>query len=172
MAFVPVKPGLIEIPELVVKWWNSTENRAEEARLPARTIEVLPAVAGSSASAPAAPAQPAVPLPPASPLPEAEPQIIYQPAPLASWLLWANLFWACLVLALIALLLKQRRQLTAMQQVSAADTLPARTLLPDGFPMYRRHWRGNNWRRFITLFSTGVTAVTVRVYYRPVVSPG
>nr|WP_272873583.1 BatD family protein [Aliamphritea spongicola] len=133
VAFVPVKPGLIEIPELVVKWWNSTENRAEEARLPARTIEVLPAVAGSSASAPAAPAQPAVPLPPASPLPEAEPQIIYQPAPLASWLLWANLFWACLVLALIALLLKQRRQLTAMQQVSAADTLPARTLLPDGF---------------------------------------
>ena len=138
VAFVPVKPGLIEIPELVVKWWNSTENRAEQARLPARTIEVLPAVAGSSASAPATPAQPAVPLPPAAPLPEAEPQIIYQPAPLASWLLWANLFWACLALALIAVLLKQRRQIAAIQREAKAGNPPARSVLPDGFADVQR----------------------------------
>lgn len=173
VAFVPVKPGLIEIPELVVRWWNSTENRAEQARLPARTIEVLPAAAGSSVSVPAAPAQPAAPLLPASPLPEAEPQIIYQPAPLASWLLWANLFWACLALVLIVVLLKQRRQIRELQPVSEADSLSERSVLADGFSDVQRalagqqlaaihqavqHW-GNRCYRSGLLPASGITGL-------------
>ena len=43
-AFVPTKPGALTIPGVSVKWWDTTHERVETAELPARTLDVLPAV--------------------------------------------------------------------------------------------------------------------------------
>ncbi len=136
VAIVPVQTGRIEIPELVLKWWNSSENRAEEARIPARTIDVLPAV-GTSATLPAAPVQPVAP----SPLPAAEPVVVYEPAPLAPWLIWANGFWGVLTLILLLVILKQRRQINAIG-IPAVEGPGTREAVRDMFPEVRQALAG------------------------------
>lgn len=107
VAIVPVAEGPLEIPELVIRWWNSTSQQAEEARLPARTITVLPALAAATQQQPQSPVTEPVQQAPA---PLAEPEIVYRVAPLASWLLWANGAWALLTLILAGLWLRERRR--------------------------------------------------------------
>ncbi|WP_430387638.1 BatD family protein [Dyella sp. 20L07] len=60
-AVVPSRAGTLTIPETTLSWWNVTTDRAEVARIPARTFTVLPA-AGSTATPPNA----AVPVGPSS----------------------------------------------------------------------------------------------------------
>ncbi|WP_261844361.1 BatD family protein [Aliamphritea ceti] len=122
LAIVPVQEGQIEIPELVVKWWNSTENREELARLPARSIEVLPALAGSASATPAATVQPTAPLQNNVAQQQNEVQIVYQQSPLAAWLIWANLAWALLLVVLAILLIKQRQQIRRLLAATATDS--------------------------------------------------
>jgi len=49
-AVVPNRAGKFTIPETTLSWWNVVENRAETARIPAQTFQVL-AAAGSPAPA-------------------------------------------------------------------------------------------------------------------------
>jgi hypothetical protein len=63
-AIVPERNGTLTIPAITLDWWNVEQNRPEQARTTARTLEVSGVVAGSSA--PAAP-------PAASPAPSAAP---------------------------------------------------------------------------------------------------
>lgn len=60
-AFVPNRPGTLTIPGITVNWWNTAENRAEVAQLPARTIRVLATAGGGAGAVP--PAHGAVPMP-------------------------------------------------------------------------------------------------------------
>ncbi len=60
-AIVPERPGTLTIPATTLKWWNVLANKEEEAKIPARSITVLPAIGGGAvpASPPvAAPASP------------------------------------------------------------------------------------------------------------------
>jgi hypothetical protein len=41
-AVVPNRAGKLTIPETTLSWWNVAENRAEVARIPAQTFNVLP----------------------------------------------------------------------------------------------------------------------------------
>ncbi|MFC5742789.1 BatD family protein [Dyella tabacisoli] len=50
-AVVPNRPGTLTIPEITLTWWNVQTDRAEVARLPARSFTVLPA-AGAAVQAP------------------------------------------------------------------------------------------------------------------------
>lgn len=50
-AMVPSRAGTLTLPAISLKWWNVQTGQAEEARIPARTLTVLP-----GAAAPAAPA--------------------------------------------------------------------------------------------------------------------
>ncbi len=43
-AFVPTKPGSLTVPGVSVHWWDTVHDRIETAELPARTLNVLPAV--------------------------------------------------------------------------------------------------------------------------------
>lgn len=53
-AFVPDRPGTLELPGLSVTWWDTAHDRLETAELPARTIKVLPAAGSPARAAPAA----------------------------------------------------------------------------------------------------------------------
>ena len=44
IALVPTHAGKTVIPELIVNWWDTAGNQARTAKIPARTIEVLPAL--------------------------------------------------------------------------------------------------------------------------------
>lgn len=60
-AFVPTQAGQFTIPAVKLHWWDIKTNKAREAELPARTIEVLPAVGGQQVQIPSNPAQQPVP---------------------------------------------------------------------------------------------------------------
>jgi hypothetical protein len=49
-AIVPERAGTLTIPATTVTWWNVLTDRQEVAQVPARRIEVLPAIGGSVAT--------------------------------------------------------------------------------------------------------------------------
>ena len=48
VAILPTQPGTYILPAVVVRWWNTTTHKAEEATLPARTFTVVGAVAAAA----------------------------------------------------------------------------------------------------------------------------
>jgi len=52
-ALVPSQAGELTLPEVRLSWWDTRTGKAAVARLPARTVQVLPAAAGTSVSPPA-----------------------------------------------------------------------------------------------------------------------
>lgn len=42
IAYIPTRAGNITLPAIEIKWWNVNTNQAEVARLPARSLTVLP----------------------------------------------------------------------------------------------------------------------------------
>ena len=53
-TLIPTQSGLLSLPELELEWWDTESESPRIARLPARSVEVLPALgAGVAATAPA-----------------------------------------------------------------------------------------------------------------------
>ncbi len=42
IAYIPTRAGNITLPAIEIKWWNVNTNQAEAARLPARSLTILP----------------------------------------------------------------------------------------------------------------------------------
>ncbi|MBK7728289.1 MAG: protein BatD [Gammaproteobacteria bacterium] len=66
-AVIPLRSGDMELPEVRLRWWDTVNQRFEEALVPAKTIRVLPAAAASAtptASSAAVAATPATESPP------------------------------------------------------------------------------------------------------------
>lgn len=59
-AIVPTHAGTLSLPAITVQWWDAQHDRAALARIPARSLQVLPA-AGAPTAPPTAPAPRAVP---------------------------------------------------------------------------------------------------------------
>ncbi|CAM0997684.1 Protein BatD [Rhodanobacter sp. Root179] len=59
-AIVPERAGPLTIPATTLKWWNVVSDKMEVARIPAHTIDVLPAVGAPATPPAAAAATPAV----------------------------------------------------------------------------------------------------------------
>jgi hypothetical protein len=57
IALIASQPGHYELPALRLAWWDTTSNTPREATLPARSLDIQPAVGGASAAP--AQAQPA-----------------------------------------------------------------------------------------------------------------
>jgi len=55
-AFVPDRPGVLTVPGLDVRWWDTVHDRMQTAQLPPRQVNVLPALGTSSPAAGPAPA--------------------------------------------------------------------------------------------------------------------
>ena len=51
VALIPVGPGTFTLPAVEIPWWNTTEDKMEVARLPARTFTVTPGT-GKAATLP------------------------------------------------------------------------------------------------------------------------
>jgi hypothetical protein len=49
-ALIPTRPGPLTLPEVRVDWWDTTAGVLRSARLPAQTVEVLPAAAAAAAT--------------------------------------------------------------------------------------------------------------------------
>ena len=47
VAIIPTKAGSLQLPKITLKWWDTHEKTLREATIPARTITVSPAPAGS-----------------------------------------------------------------------------------------------------------------------------
>lgn len=98
MALIPNQPGKLTLPPVKVQWFNSQTQQSQWAELPAKTIEVLPALASNNA-------------PPATPAPtrQAEPAVAQPTAPPATtpgsphW--WSLSSWLLLALWLGTLLI-------------------------------------------------------------------
>ncbi len=52
VALVPAKAGVYTLPAIEIRWWDTAADRERTARLPAREIEVLPALNGPAATPP------------------------------------------------------------------------------------------------------------------------
>ena len=59
-AIVPQRDGTLSLPAITLNWWDVANDRAQQASVPARTLQVSGAVTGASSSAP--PLQPAQPI--------------------------------------------------------------------------------------------------------------
>ncbi|UPG95067.1 BatD family protein [Luteibacter aegosomatissinici] len=55
-AVVPTHAGRLHIPETTLHWWNVTTDKPETAVVPARDIEVAPAIGGAPVTSPGTPA--------------------------------------------------------------------------------------------------------------------
>ncbi len=113
-AIVPSRPGRLILPELKLAWWDTRADVPRVATLPAQTVEVLPARAGSQAPAPA-------PAPvPVAPAPAAEAPGVSLPwppsaqggtaGPLAAYWPWISAALALAWLLTLALWLHERRR--------------------------------------------------------------
>ncbi|HSD37995.1 MAG TPA: BatD family protein [Rhodocyclaceae bacterium] len=87
-AFIPTRPGKLTLPAIEVRWWNTTTDKEEIARLPAREISIAPAPAGATPQIPAG-----VSAPSAENFPSTPPrQTATRPAlPSANWWPWISL---------------------------------------------------------------------------------
>ena len=56
LALIADRPGRYTLPGLKLRWWDTLDNQLRAATLPPRTLTILPAAAGVTASAPPAPA--------------------------------------------------------------------------------------------------------------------
>jgi hypothetical protein len=134
-AIVPNRSGPLTLPPISVAWWDTAHDRAETAQLPALTLDVQPAAAGTT------PAPPAV----AQNAPVAKvaetPSSNGVPAPVGTDTtelhLWRSLafialvLWAATLLAWIAWMLAQRRKQPPASARTAPDTTPARRAFAD-----------------------------------------
>ncbi|NUR21888.1 MAG: protein BatD, partial [Frateuria sp.] len=67
-ALVPGRAGTLVLPAVTLKWWNVQTGQAEEARIPAHTLTVLPGAGVGSAPPALAPAHAASASAPSSPV--------------------------------------------------------------------------------------------------------
>lgn len=125
-AVIPQRAGTLSLPATTVKWWNVQTGQAEVARIPARTLTVLPAVGG--AIAPAAGSSAATPAMAASVTFARSPTS----GPTGTWRWWVLglVAFAVLVVAGLAAWLWRRRRAVVAASATAADAaaIPVRGL--------------------------------------------
>jgi len=126
IALIASQPGHYELPALKLAWWDTVANVQREATLPARTLNVLPAVGGQ-----AAPPPPVANNPPAAlPTQDAPGKTLHVDWPAASLLAPSSVWpWVSVVLALLwlgtAWAWWRARRTRARIAPTAAGTSPA-----------------------------------------------
>lgn len=58
IAFIPTRPGNVTLPAIAIKWWNVNTDKEEVARLPARSITILPGSPNQVSAPPPTPTTP------------------------------------------------------------------------------------------------------------------
>lgn len=86
LALIPTAAGTIVLPAVTVPWWNTTTDKFETARLPARTITALPAAGDSPPPAP-------MPSAAAPVMPESRSVPLVIATPRGGFMTWPGWFW-------------------------------------------------------------------------------
>lgn len=138
IALVSTRPGVVELPEIRIPWWDKHQQRVAQAVIPARRLEIKAAGPGSGGAGAG--------LSPADPNPE--PPAPFEP-PQASSRLPLLLGGACLLLALgwlvtLQLLLQTRRQLAARAEPGGQGGQPGVLPVPEAFKALARACRNND----------------------------
>ena len=105
MALVPTRAGPLTLPEIRLDWWDTIDDAPRVAIIPARTVEVAPAPAGT-APPPVASTEPAVTAAPAAPKPPGD---VMAGQPDAGWWPWLTLLLGLVWLATLGWWLRERR---------------------------------------------------------------
>jgi len=135
IALIASHAGRYTLPALKLDWWNTEQGREEHVVLPERTLEILPAVAGSNSN-PATPAATMTPPPAQTSTPTTTPAPIDLRVPVPAtttvgpWV-WVSLAFALLwVFTLLAWWRSRRQQRSdttiGLSNQPAAGTEPAR----------------------------------------------
>ncbi|MGC2166655.1 MAG: BatD family protein [Gallionella sp.] len=122
IAIMPTRTGTFMLPAIEVKWWNVNTDKMEVARLPAKTITVLPGSADANAAIP----------PPASTSGDVATQPVSNSAPLEigklvpvdrgiSWWPWIALFLGIGWLLTLILLLRVRNKNPSVTAVNSNE---------------------------------------------------
>jgi hypothetical protein len=138
-AIVPQRDGKLSLPAITLNWWDVAHDRAQQASVPARTLQVSGAVAGAATSVASAPAaSPAVSNVAPSPSPVATPvqggnnaQGLWRAVALASLALWL------LAVAGAAWWLMRRRARSDAGGASVAVDRPAAANKKEASPSHR-----------------------------------
>ena len=122
IALVPTEPGIVTLPAVEMQWWDTNENRLKTARLPEKTLQVLPAETPAYNPTPSQPA--AAPVAPV----EQQPQ----------WRLTLSIgINIALIILVAALLLRTRKPQAASEQPPADKQITGNE--KELFTIVRRH---------------------------------
>ncbi len=146
IALIASNPGHYELPALRLAWWDTVQDVQREVVLPARTLDVLPAVGGSSAAAPAV-ANPA-PEPVTAATAEAKAPVVSAESPSTRNLPW---LWISLALGLLWLgtlvawwWSRRRASKVIMKSVAAATDLNTELRAGSALKAFRQACRDND----------------------------
>ncbi|EPJ51148.1 MAG: hypothetical protein OFPI_18040 [Osedax symbiont Rs2] len=99
-AIVPTAIGEYQLPPIKIKWWNTVSQQIETAELKSRTVKVVAGLnAAKTTQAIESVPQTAITAPRGAPV-----EIILQPNPVNTWLLWLSSVLTVVVMSLIWLL--------------------------------------------------------------------
>lgn len=99
-ALVPTRAGPLELPEIRLQWWDHIADAARVVVVPQRTVEVMPAPAGSERQTPVVAPEPVSVQSPPEPSKVAEPQSMYRDDGQIDGTIWQAGFWPWLALLL------------------------------------------------------------------------
>lgn len=146
-AIVPQRDGELSIPAITLDWWDVAHDRAEQASVPARILQVSGAVVGASSAPPPQAAQPVIrntPVPAASAAPATAPilsneaQPVWRAIALVSFALWLLVVVAAV--AWFSMRRKERKAAPPGAKAAIAEALPDhRTLRKETLDAARSH---------------------------------
>lgn len=125
-AIIPLEAGEIVLPEVSIPWFNSSTNRQEWAKLPARTINVIAEEAT---------------LPTVTEVASTEPTTPVKQSDASLWQ-WLTALFAILWLATIAVCVYLYRQKPRSSQITASSTKPDK--MTDAWPQLKKALNANN----------------------------
>jgi len=146
ITLIAVRPGHLELPAVRLKWWDTVHNSQREVMLPARSLDVLPAAAGTtSVTMPPGNSEPSI-----QPSPSVPANTIEQPARVASIQRW---MWTSLGLGLLWLgtavawwRSRQRVQHTQPGEIAAGKKPDEKIHAASAFKAFKRACGANDPR--------------------------
>lgn len=148
VAIVPSKEGTIQLPPIVIKWWDTESNTVKETRLTGTTLSVKPAV-NASTDIELPEESPATPDKAVASLEKTEGIDRKQPKGILIWILGISNLVLAIIVIILAVLWRQARTPSTEVPTQNPDTLiPSPEKEAELFNRLRQASRSNDYRQF------------------------
>lgn len=148
VAIVPSKEGTIQLPPIVVKWWDTESNTIKETRLAGTTLSVKPAV-NASTDIGLPEESPATPDKTVTSLEKTEGIDHQQPHGILIWILGISNLVLAIIVIILAVLWRQARAPSTEIPTHNPDTLiPSAQKEAELFNQLRQASRSKDYRKF------------------------